>query len=145
MKKTTAISETAQGNNTEIVKSDQALSFENAWIRPAPPGVQSMAAYFDLVNNTDQDLVINSSSSTAFEMTMIHTTLVEDGIASMEHLEQLLVPANGRVSLAPLGIHMMLMHPKQELALGDSTEITLSSLDGAEYKHVISVKPQADN
>ena len=101
-----------------------------------------MAAYFDLVNNTDQDIVISKSRSPAFGQTMIHTTMIEDGIASMEHLEQLLVPAHGKVSLAPLGKHMMLMTPTQSLNLGDSANITLISQDGTEYIHTVPVKPQ---
>lgn len=119
-----------------------SLVFENAWIRPAPPSVPSMAAYFDLVNNTDQDIVIDKSSSSAFDMTMIHTTLIEDGVASMEHLDQLVVPANGRVKLAPLGVHMMLMRPTQGLGLGDNAEITLMTESGEKYTHTITVKAQ---
>lgn len=128
-----------------VVGAAQELLIENAWIRPAPPSVKSMAAYFDLLNNSDQDIVIVSSSSPAFSMTMIHSTVVEDGIASMNHLDQLRIPANGKVSLAPLATHMMLMGPKQVLGLGDSVEIELVSKDGRRYQQTVTVKPQISN
>jgi len=127
---------------TDSVSTTPALTFSNAWIRPAPPGVQSMAAYFDLANNTDQDIVIGESNSSKFAMTMIHTTEFEDGVASMEHLDELRIPANSKVSLSPLGIHIMLMRPSQELALGDIAEITLVDQDGVNYSHTVTVKQQ---
>jgi protein SCO1/2 len=131
---------------TSLVAAEtQELVIENAWIRPAPPGVQSMAAYFDLRNNSDKDIVIVNSSSSAFSMTMIHSTVVEDGIASMNHLDELLVPANGKVSLAPMATHMMMIGPKRELSLGDSTEIELVAKDGRKYQQTVTVKPQISN
>ena len=125
--------------------SRNTLVFENAWIRPAPPGVQSMAAYFDLHNNSDSDIVLDQSSSSAFATTMIHTTSFEDGISSMHHLDELIVPARGKVSLAPLGIHMMLMGPKNSLDLGDSAEIQLIDNNGVSYSHTVTVKQQPDS
>jgi protein SCO1/2 len=135
-------SEAVLEEETNSANKNQSLAFENSWIRPAPPGVTSMAAYFDLVNHTDQDIILDASDSPEFGMTMIHTTLVNDGVASMDHLDQLRVPANGKVSFAPLGLHLMLMHPKQELKLGDSAQITLIAQDGSKYTQTISVTPQ---
>lgn len=120
------------------------LSFNEAWIRPAPPGASSMAAYFELSNNSDGDIVIETSDSEAFEVTMIHNTIVEDGIASMQHMDSLLIPANGKVTLEPLGMHMMLIQPKQELKLGDQAEIILIDQDGQQYAQTISVRPQPE-
>ena len=133
--------------NPSVNDSDSrnTLVFENAWIRPAPPGVQSMAAYFDLHNNSDHDIVLDQSSSSAFAATMIHTTSFEDGISSMHHLDELIVPARGKVRLAPLGIHMMLMGPKNSLNLGDSAEIQLIDNNGVRYSHTVTVKQQPDS
>jgi len=75
-------------------------------------------------------------------MTMIHNTVVEDGIASMQHMDSLLIPANGEVILKPLGMHMMLMQSKQELKLGDQAEIILIDQDGQQYVQNISVRPE---
>jgi protein SCO1/2 len=142
-------SPTAAGEAVDTVSRDtdgtQELVIENAWIRPAPPGSQSMAAYFDLQNNSDQDIVIVDSKSSAFSMAMIHNTAIKDGISSMNHVNELLVPANSKVSLSPLAMHMMLMGPKQALKLGDSAEIELITNDGRKYQQTVSVKPQTGN
>ncbi len=129
-------------SNATNVESNQALVFDNAWVRPAPPGVRSMAAYFDLHNNSNQDIVLEQSSSPEFAMTMIHTTLIENGLSSMQHLDSLVVPANGTVSLAPLGIHMMLMEPKQDLKLGGRVDINLVDINGVRYSHTVTVRQQ---
>ncbi len=142
--KTSKPSLATQSNTSQITQETTLpkLSFEDAWIRPAPPGASSMAAYFVLRNNSDQDIIVEESSSKAFEVSMIHNTLVEDGIASMQHMDSLLIPANGTVRLEPLGIHMMLIQPKQELKLGDQAEVILIDQDGQEYAQMISVRPQ---
>jgi len=132
-------SDTNQANPSE---TNQGLVFEKAWIRPAPPGVTNMAAYFDLTNKTDQEIIIEQSNSTAFEMTMIHTTVVENGLTSMKHMKELTIPANGTVTLAPLGIHMMLMGPKQPLVLGDSAQINLVDKNGLRYSQTVTVQEQ---
>ncbi|MBL4674172.1 MAG: copper chaperone PCu(A)C, partial [Arenicella sp.] len=85
------------------------------------------------------------SNSSAFSTATIHNTITKDGITSMNHLGELLIPANSKVSLSPLAIHMMLMGPKQSLELGDSAEIELVTNDGRKYRQTVSVKPQFSN
>lgn len=119
----------------------QEILIKNAWIRPAPPTASSMAAYFELVNNSDEDLKIVDSSSPEFEMTMIHSTQIEeDGIARMHHLDHLLIPSKGRVILEPLGKHMMLMQAIEPLGLGDTATIRLISDQGIEIVSEITVQ-----
>ena len=120
--------------------SDAALSFEEAWIRPAPPNTPSMAAYFKLVNQSGSDITITGVESPAFHMSMIHTTIVEDGVASMKHLDDINVPAAGSVTFAPMGNHVMLMGPKSPLNEGQSAEITLIGEDGARYSVEVPVR-----
>jgi len=155
IKKTNAetVSSTANSMNTKNqsemtqempASSLPALSFDHAWIRPAPPSANSMAAYFELRNNSDHDIIIEESESEAFEVSMIHNTIVEDGIASMQHMDLLLIPAKSTVVLEPLGMHMMLIQPKQELTIGDHAEIIFTDQDGQEHSVSISVRPQPE-
>ena len=120
----------------------KALSLDKAWIRPAPPQAPSMAAYFDFVNSTDSDIIIVDSSSEQFSNTMIHDTVIEDGIASMEHLDEIVIPAGGKVSLAPAAKHMMLMGASSDLKEGDTVELNFIAKDGSEYPFTIMVKQQ---
>lgn len=118
----------------------QALSITDAWIRPAPPSSQSMAAYFKLSNTSQIDIVITDVDSPAFEVAMIHETVIEEEIASMRHLESLTIPAGKNVVLTPMGTHMMLMGPKAALNEGDSAEIGLTDQNGKRYSAIIEVK-----
>jgi len=117
-----------------------SLTFSNAWIRPAPPGANSMSAYFNLRNDTKQEIVIVDAQSEAFNMTMIHETVIEDDIASMNHLDNLTIPSGGSITLAPLGKHMMLVGPKTPLSEGDSATVTLIDKNGQHYSVSIEVK-----
>ena len=65
-----------------------------------------------------------------FEMAMIHSTIVKDGVASMKHLDELKIDARSEALLKPMGTHMMLMRPSQALKIGDVVPIELSLRDG---------------
>lgn len=124
-------------NNTE-------LQLQNAWIRPAPPTANSLAGYFDIVNTSAQDITIVGSRSPQFDNTMIHDTVHNDGVASMQHRSELIIPANGRVSLKPLSTHMMLMQPVQALPAGSMVNIELIASDGRTFSYQIEVRQQAE-
>jgi len=132
-------------NNITPDTAQSALTITDAWIRPAPPNARSMAAYFKLNNNSKSDIKISETLSPAFHMTMIHETVIEDEVASMRHLEELVIPAGKSVKLTPMGKHIMLMGPKASLAVGDSTEISLIDSTGQHYTHTITVKQPAKN
>lgn len=120
--------------------STQDLSIGKAWIRPAAPGVNSMAAYFSLRNNSNRTIEIVESSSSAFAATMIHDTVIEDGVASMQHLDGLEIAANSTKILAPMATHMMLMQPVKPLVLGDSVDLTLIDSKQVRYTYQIEVR-----
>lgn len=140
IKKTPITAPDAQNDQTQ--KANNPLTIEHAWIRPAPPNAPSLAAYFVIKNNTDNDIRIVDSNSPAFDMTMIHNTVIEDGVAKMIHMDALKIPANGSTELAPLGTHMMLMRPEQTLTIGDEVSITLIDENDNEYQYTIPVRQQ---
>ena len=101
-----------------------------------------MAGYFKLENKTDTDISLVGAQSESFAMAMIHDTVIENEIAKMQHLDKLVIPANSEITLAPLGMHLMLMRPHEPLDLGDSASVTLISETGAELTQSIEVKQQ---
>jgi len=121
-----------------------AISFSDAWIRPAPPTATSMAAYFEVTNHSDADIIIVDSHSPAFGMTMVHETVIKNDVASMHHLDSLVIPAGSTVSFAPMGTHMMLMQPQTPLSLGDTAELSLIDSKGNTYTETVTVK-QTEN
>lgn len=142
-KKTVTPTNAVSDNKKASDNSDASpLTITKAWVRPAPPTATAMAAYFNIKNNTDQEINIVDSHSSAFDMTMIHNTVIEDGIAKMVHMDGLTIPAKSEVSLAPLGTHMMLMRPENPLKEGDTINVTLLDENDQEYQYQISVRQQ---
>lgn len=136
----------SQQTNLELEQSSTqpaeigTLSVERAWIRPAPPGASSMAAYFNLNNSSNEDVTIVSVESEQFDHAMIHDTSMDDGVAKMQHLDDLTIPANSNVELAPLGLHLMLMQAERPLNRGDSAKIVLNGSNGESYEFDIQVR-----
>ncbi len=96
-------------------------------ITPPLPGRPMSAGYLVLTNNTDADVRITRVASPQFGVVEIHETTIEDGIARMRELDELLVPARGSVTLERGGKHLMLMRPE---GIGDSVLLQFFS-DGA--------------
>ena len=131
-------------NKSEAVGDNKinGLRIANAWIRPAPPTVTSMAGYLDLINDGTKDIIIVEVESPKFGSVMIHDTLIEKGVASMQHKDSLLVPAGGQVSLAPLATHLMMMSPEIPIPQGSVVEIMLTADDGRTLLQDITVMPE---
>ena len=90
------------------------------------PGRQMSAGFLVLTNNTSEDVLISSVTSPQFETVEIHETTIEDGIARMREIKELLVPANGSVTLERGGKHLMLMRARN---VQDSVTLHLMSGD----------------
>ena len=108
----------------------QDIFVEAAWVRMGPPAAMSLAGYMTINNQSDSDVSIVSVSSPDFSSSMIHQTVIEDGLAKMRHHDELRVPAGQSVSLEPNGFHLMLMQPDRPLEPGDKVELVLEFSSG---------------
>lgn len=90
------------------------------------PGRDVSAGYLVVSNTTSEDIRITRVTSPEFGMVQIHETKIEDGIARMHALEELIVPAHGSVRLERGGKHLMLMRPGE---IEDSVSLQLYSGD----------------
>jgi len=111
------------------------LQYEDAWIREAPPGMQMMAGYVTIQNNSEKDVVILSAASEAFMDIEMHKTEVTDSTARMIEQENLPIPAGSSLELSPGGYHLMLMMPSTPLKMGDKVKIGFT-LEGGSTNNV---------
>jgi len=103
------------------------LKVNDAWVRVAPAGADVMGAYFSLANEGATKVVVSQVSSSQFDRAEMHETVVnDDGQASMQPLEQIVVPAGETVDFKPGGRHLMLFGPTQPYAAGDQVELILA-------------------
>ena len=113
------------------IQADSGLQVTEPWIREAPPGTSVMAGYMTLSNAGDTPLVIEAVSSPDFEAIEIHRSWIEDGIARMQPVSKLTIPAGDSIRLEAGGYHLMLLRPGQALAAGDDVTLLLHRADGA--------------
>jgi hypothetical protein len=89
------------------------------------PVATSAAAYLTLSNAGEADMLIGITAPAA-AMAMLHESKVVEGVATMDMLHHLEVPAGGHVVMAPGGIHIMLTGLSAPLREGDTLDLELA-------------------
>jgi hypothetical protein len=112
------------------VLADNKLEIDDAWIAEAPPVSKVMAAYMEIENETSQDRQAISMQCHEFERAEFHRTVDEEGMARMEHLQALSIPAGSELELEPGGYHVMLFNPARRLLAGDTTQCRIEFDNG---------------
>lgn len=74
-------------------------------------GPAMSAAYMTLTNNSSENISVTQIRSPNYESVEIHETTVENDIARMRRVDNLLIPAHDSARLEPGGKHLMLMQP----------------------------------
>ena len=105
------------------------LVLADAWVRYVSPGVPA-AGYFTLRNLTDHTTYLVGGKSAAYGEVMLHKSSMASGMAKMEPVTKVEVPAHGEIKFSPGAYHLMLMSPRREVAPGDRVPITLQFAGG---------------
>jgi len=97
-----------------------------AWAPPSLAGARNGVAYFTLTNHTGApDRLIGASTPVAAKAEL-HRDEMQDGVMSMRPAGPLALEPGESATLAPGGLHLMLMGLKQPLKPGDRFPITLT-------------------
>ena len=99
--------------------------------------------YFVIQNDTaSEDALINASTDIG-STTETHMSMVNDqGVASMQMQEAVMVPAGESVTFKPGGLHIMLVDLKQDLKAGDTFTLTLQFEKAGEISVQVEVREQ---
>jgi copper(I)-binding protein len=119
----------AAGLSGAIFANTQAcdgLQVEAPWVREPPPGAGAVAVFMSLRNTGTGPVEIDSVSAEGYGMGMLHETVRAGDKVGMRHLHAVTVPPGSKVTLAPGGMHIMLMHPATPARAGDSLALTLA-------------------
>jgi len=101
------------------------ICVSDAWARATPPGAETGAVYFSVVNKgRAADSLVSASSSTT-PSAMVHRSVMTGNIARMEMVARLDLAPGARVTFAPSSYHLMLDGLKQPLAQGSTISVTL--------------------
>lgn len=97
---------------------DHPMAFETA------PTVKAGGGYMTITNTGESpDALIAVKAD--FPRVMIHQTVEEDGIAKMNHVDRIDIPAGETVKLTPGGFHVMFMGLEAPLEEGAKIPATL--------------------
>ena len=113
------------------------VTASNAWARGMVPGQKSTAAYLTLRSTEDAKLVSVSSPAGKAQL---HASMIMSGVAHMEGLDALRLPAGKAVELRPGAEHVMLMDMPRPLHPGDSVPLVLTIVDAKGKRSTLGVK-----
>jgi hypothetical protein len=98
---------------------------EAAWARPAALGGAD-AGYLRIDNRAGRpDLLLGAASPVAIDVS-IHESRMAGPVMTMRPLKALVIPGGRSVTLAPGGVHLMIMGLKRPLRPGDRFPVTLT-------------------
>lgn len=117
-------------SSASLTLSAAGLEVGDPHVRAVPPGQSNSAAFMSLHNASAEDRALIGAESPAAEVVELHTHVEEDGLMRMRRVEQIPVAAGATTTLAPGGLHIMLIGLKSELQPGQTVELTLIQDDG---------------
>ncbi len=118
-----------------------AIDIGHPVARATTPAARTGAAYLTLTNNGTEEVRLSALSGAIAERIEIHETTVVDGVARMRpHAEGLAVPPGATVTLAPGGMHIMLVGLTAPLVEGDRVPIVLSFDQAGEIEVELAVE-----
>jgi copper(I)-binding protein len=107
----------------------KSIFVSNAWVQAMPHSQKISAAYMTIRNNSNKEIIIISASCMIAGSTEIHQMNDMNGMMHMSMRASLHIPAQGKVTLRPGDIHIMLINLKKPVNKGDIVPITLHLQD----------------
>jgi copper(I)-binding protein len=108
---------------------DNVLQIEGIWMRAVPNSISATALYFKVTNPTGTVYRLKGGKvGIADSLDPMITTHQGEGtqaMVGMESVDELEVPAGGKLTLEPGGNHLMVMGLKQHPAEGTKVPVTL--------------------
>ncbi len=113
---------------SDIAHSHEKVSgpfiFKHPWIKIVE-GSNNAALFVEIINTEKTPDSLIGAQSSNFQKLALHSMEEEGGIYRMRSLEEMIIPANEKVLLAPGGDHVMLIGLKYPLLDGEFIPITL--------------------
>ncbi|MDD3763820.1 MAG: copper chaperone PCu(A)C [Nevskiales bacterium] len=114
------------------LRTASPLRISDAWVRATPPGAQVAAGYMTIRNTGPAPLRVTGARSDRAGKVQIHSMTMADGQMRMREVPDGLAIAPGaQVTLAPGGLHLMLMQLDGPIADGETVAIDLLLDDGS--------------
>ncbi|WP_232424102.1 copper chaperone PCu(A)C [Imhoffiella purpurea] len=106
------------------------IQVTDPYARAVPAGQRNSAAFMVLSNHSGEDRALVAAESPVAETVELHTHVMADGMMQMRRIERIDIPAGGTATLAPGGLHIMLIGLGQPLDPGTDIDLELRFDDG---------------
>lgn len=118
-----------------------SLEITDAWARPSPPTADTAAFYVEVDNGGSEPDRLTGASSDRCAMSELHSSETTDGIMTMgpAGADELLIPAGGRLTLEPGGLHAMCMGLTAPLIEGETIDVEFTFETAGTVEAAISV------
>ncbi|CAA7622762.1 copper chaperone PCu(A)C [Magnetospirillum sp. UT-4] len=101
------------------------ISVQSPWTRATAATARTGAIYFTLINRGAVPDRLMAATSPVAETVELHTHIEEGDVLKMRPVEAVEVPADGRVTFQPSGLHVMLIGLRKALKEGQSVPVVL--------------------
>ena len=106
------------------------IKVQDAYVRATPPNLPNSAAFMSVKNDSNKDISIVKASSNISKVVELHTHDMKDGVMKMYQIPEIVIPAKGKTTLKPGGLHIMFIGLKNPLKEGEEVTFTLELSNG---------------
>ena len=104
--------------------AERGITVSDAWIRPTAQG-ENGAVYFVIQNHSSDDELVSVTAEVAESVEIHESMMMEGDVMEMGPVDSVHLSANSEVIFEPGRLHVMLVHVKKELTVGEMIEVTL--------------------
>lgn len=123
---------------TAALAESGPISVSDVWARAS--NVSTSAVYLTVTNSGAADDKLIAAESPVAKQAQLHIEIDDHGIMKMRPLASIDVKANGKATLAPGGMHIMLMGLKHHLKAGQTFPLTLTFEKAGKIAVTVAVK-----
>ena len=107
------------------------IKVSDPYVKAVPPGAANTAAFMELRNSGDSDIMLTEISTPVAKAAEVHLSVHEKGVMKMSYIKSLKLEGNKTTTLKHDGYHIMLIGLKKTLKAGDTVPLTLTFNDGS--------------
>lgn len=140
-----ALAVVVMGGLNGVGAANEAITFSDTQLRATVAGMPSSAAYLKIMNKGVLDDRLIAAKSAIAKHVEIHSMELDQGVMRMRAVDGgLAIAAGDSLTLAPGGLHIMLMGLTTDLAPGTHHEIILVFEKAGEIKVTATAKRPGD-
>lgn len=120
-----------------------SIEVHDPWIRAPAPFAHALAGFMLIKNTTDTPLSLVQVKADGFGEVMLHQSINENGMHRMEHVANIIIPAQGEMRFQHGSYHIMFMGLHKKALPGNKIPVTLI-FDNGLQKHVLYIIKKPD-